>query len=97
MAMLRDVFLILAVLAVFVVGYFLMVRIDKSIYEKRKAIEKESEKQEPSYVMLTEELSDDEMVKEIRRFREKHENVRVFICDGKEGDLSETIKNGVEF
>ena len=40
----RDIVLALAVLGVFVFGYFLMARLDKFLDENRKAIEKENEK-----------------------------------------------------
>mgnify|MGYP003312426438 CR=1 FL=1 len=62
----RDIVLALAVLGVFVFGYFLMARLDKFLDENRKAIEKENEKKEPSCVMLTEELTDEEIVKLMR-------------------------------
>ena len=77
----RDIVLALAVLGVFVFGYFLMARLDKFLDANRKAIEKENEKKEPSCVMLTEELTDEEITEEIRRFRSKHEGTRIMIYD----------------
>ena len=42
----RDIVLLIAVLGIFVFGYFLMGRLDKFLDENRKAIEKENEKRE---------------------------------------------------
>ena len=36
---------------------------------------------EPSRIMLTNDLSDEEIMDEIRRFRVKHENVKILVCD----------------
>ncbi|MBP3411973.1 MAG: hypothetical protein J6K89_01805 [Oscillospiraceae bacterium] len=87
----RDIILILSVLGVFAYGYFLMVRLDRFLDENRKAIEKETEKTEPSYVMLTEEMSEEEMVEEVRRFRKKHESTRIVLYDSSDTELSEEM------
>ncbi len=76
-----DTVLIIAILSVFLFGYFLMVKLDKFLVENRKAIEKENEKKEPSCVMLTENLSEKEIVEEIQRFRNNHEGARVILYD----------------
>ena len=87
----RDIVLALAVLGVFVFGYFLMARLDKFLDENRKAIEKENEKKEPSCVMLTEELTDEEITEEIRRFRSKHEGTRIMIYDSNDIKIEEPL------
>ena len=87
----RDILLILCVLGVFVFGYFLMARLDKFLDENRKAIEKEDEKREPSCIMLTEEMSDEEITDEVKRFREKHGSTRVLIYDSNDTELSESM------
>ena len=87
----RDILLILCVLGVFVFGYFLMARLDKFLDENRKAIEKENEKREPSCIMLTEEMSDEEITDEVKRFREKHGSIRVLIYDSNDTELSESM------
>ena len=87
----RDIVLALAVLGVFVFGYFLMARLDKFLDENRKAIEKENEKKEPSCVMLTEELTDEEITEEIRRFRNKHEGTRIMIYDSNDIKIEEPL------
>ena len=87
----RDILLILYVLGVFVFGYFLMARLDKFLDENRKAIEKENEKRDPSCIMFTEEMSDEEITDEVKRFREKHGSTRVLICDRTDTELSESM------
>ena len=87
----RDILLILCVLGVFVFGYFLMARLDKFLDENRKAIEKENEKREPSCVMLTEEMSDEEIATEVKRFRDKHARARIVLYDSADTELSESM------
>ena len=89
----RGILLILCVLGVFVFGYFLMARLDKFLDENRKAIEKENEKKEPSCVMLTEEMSDEEIATEVKRFRDKHIGARIVLYDITDTDLSESIEH----
>ena len=91
MEVLRDILLILCVLGVFVFGYFLMAWLDKFLDENRKAIEKENEKREPSCVMLTEEMSDEEIATEVKRFRDKHASARIVLYDSSDTGLSESM------
>ena len=87
----RDILLILCVLGVFVFGYFLMARLDKLLDENRKTIENENENREPSCVMLTEEMSDEEIATEVKRFRDKHASARIVLYDSADTELSESI------
>ena len=87
----RDIILGISVLGVFVFGYFLMARLDKFLDENRKAIEKENEKREPSCVMLTEEMSDEEIATEVKRFRDKHAGARIVLYDSSDTELSESM------
>lgn len=89
----RDIILIISVLGVFVFGYFLMARLDKFLEENRKAIEKEEEKKEPSCVMLTEEMSDEDIVEEVKKFRETHKGTRIILYDSSDTELSESIEH----
>ena len=88
----RDILLILCVLGVFVFGYFLMARLDKFLDENRKAIEKENEKREPSCVMLTDSLTDDEILEEIRRFRNRHKESHILIYDSSQTEPPEEME-----
>ena len=87
----RDIILIISVLGVFVFGYFLMARLDKFLDENRKAIENENENREPSCVMLTEEMSDEEIATEVKRFRDKHASARIVLYDSADTELSESM------
>lgn len=68
----KEAVLIIILIALFVSGYFLMKKIDFFMDENLKNIEKEAEKTEPSYIVLTKELSDEELASEIKQFRNKH-------------------------
>ena len=87
----RDILLILCVLEVFVFGYFPMARLDKFLDENRKTIENENENREPSCVMLTEEMSDEEIATEVKRFRDKHASARIILYDSADTELSESM------
>ena len=87
----RDIILIISVLGAFVFGCFLMARLDKFLEENRKTIENENEKREPSCVMLTEEMSDEEIATEVKRFRDKHASARIVLYDSADTELSESM------
>ena len=80
----KDIILMAAVLGAFGFGYFLMIRLDRFLDENRNAIKSEMQKNLPSCVMLTEELSEEELVEEIRCFREAHKGAYILLCDGTE-------------
>ena len=84
----KDIILVAAVLGAFGFGYFLMIRLDRFLDENRNAIKSATQKKEPSCVMLTEELSEEELVEEIRCFREAHKGGYILLCDGTERDAS---------
>jgi len=92
----KEILLIIVVLGAFVYGYFLMGRLDKFLEENRKAIEKESEKTEPSCVMLTEEVSEEELMEEVRRFRKKHKGARVMLYDNTDTEVPKNLEYQVE-
>ena len=64
----RDIILVVAVLGVMVFGFFVMKRLDKFLDENRKRIEQEEKKKEPSCVMLTTDMTDEELIKNIRTY-----------------------------
>ena len=77
----REVLLVLAVLLLFGYVYILMRKLDRFLSENRKSIEEKSGKTEPSRIMLTNDLSDEEILNEIRQFCVKHKNARIVIFD----------------
>ena len=67
----RDIILAVAVLGVMVFGFFVMKRLDKFLDENRKRIEREEKKKEPSCVMLTTDMTDEELIKNIRTYEKQ--------------------------
>lgn len=85
----RDVFLMMVVLGIFAVGFFVMARLDRVLAENRKAMEKEDKAEEATCIMLTEDMAQEDVAREIREFREKHENMRVILYDGAKTEFAE--------
>ncbi len=77
----KEVLLVIVLIAIFGFGYFMVKKLDYFIADNYIDIEKEYEKIEPSCVMLTDELTDEEIIDEIRRFKEKHGNVKLLVFD----------------
>ena len=67
----RDIILVVAVLGVMVFGFFVMKRLDKFLDENRKRIEQEEKEKEPSCVMLTADMTDEELIKNIRTYEKQ--------------------------
>ena len=67
----RDIILVAAVLGVMVFGFFVMKRLDKFLDENRKRIEQEKNKKEPSRAMLTTDMTDEELIKNIRTYEKQ--------------------------
>ena len=67
----RDIILVVAVLGVMVFGFFVMKRLDKFLDENRKRIEQEEKKKEPSRIMLTTDMTDEELIKNIRTYEKQ--------------------------
>ena len=68
----RDIILVVAVLGVMVFGFFVIKRLDKFFDENRKRIEQEKKEKEPSCVMLTTDMTDEELIKAIRTYEKQH-------------------------
>ena len=67
----RDIILVVAVLGVMVFGFFVMKRLDKFLDENGKRIEQEEKKKEPSCVMLTTDMTDEELINNIRTYEKQ--------------------------
>ena len=67
----RDIILVVAVLGVMVFGFFVMKRLDKFLDENRKRIEQEEKEKEPRCIMLTTDMTDEELIKNIRTYQKK--------------------------
>ncbi len=67
----RDIILVVAVLGVMVIGFFVMNRLDIFLDDFSKRIEQEEKKKEPSCVMLTTDMTDEELIKNIRTYEKQ--------------------------
>ena len=67
----RDIVLAVAVLGVMAFGFFAMKRLDKFLDENRKRIEQEKREKEPTCVMLTTDMTDEELIKSIRTYEKR--------------------------
>ena len=84
----RDVILILAVLGIFILGFYLMTKMDKILEENRRAIEKESVICKPTCIMLTETVTEEELVDEIRKFRNRHKEACILLYDSSGAEMA---------
>ena len=75
----RDIILVVAVLGVMVFGFFVMKRLDKFLDENRKRIEQEEKEKEPSCVMLTTDMTDEELIKNIRTYEKQRGDAYITI------------------
>ncbi len=80
----RDIILSVAVLAVTVFGFFIMKHLDEFLDENRKRIEQEKKKKELHCVMLTTDLTDEELVEHIRTYEKKHGDSRIILYQDEE-------------
>ena len=67
----RDIILVVEVLGVMVFGFFVIKRLDKFLDENRKRIEQEEKEKEPSCVMLPTDMTDEELIKNIRTYEKQ--------------------------
>lgn len=77
----REAILVIILFIMFGFGYILMYKLDCFIIDNYKSIEIGNEKTEPSCIMLTDNLSDEEIIKEIQKFRTKYKNIKILIYD----------------
>lgn len=62
-------------------GFFLIKKLDKFLNEDRNFIKDKESAQPPSCIMLTDELTDEQIMDEIRSFKESHTNVQIVVYD----------------
>lgn len=79
-----SVLLVSVLLGILVFGYFLMGRLDNFLNENRKALEQNGRQQEPSRILLTDEMTDEELAREISDFRSRHAHMRLILYDAAE-------------
>ncbi len=77
----QEVLLAITLCILFGLGYFFIKKLDYFLVENRKSIKTENKNCEPSYIVLTYDLSDEEIINEIRRFQLKHKNTKILVCN----------------
>ena len=89
----RDIILVVAVLGVMVFGFFVMKRLDKFLEENRKRIEQEEKEKEPSCVMLTTDMTDEELIRNIRTYEKQRGDAYITLYQG-EDELYDELFDG---
>lgn len=77
---LRDILLVITVLAVFVFGFFVMKRLDKFLNENYKPYFRENE-EKPTRIIHNENTSDEEILSDIKKVKEKGGKVKIVISN----------------
>ena len=77
---LRDILLVITVLAVFVFGFFVMKRLDKFLNENYKPYFREDE-EKPTRIIHNENTSDEEILSDIKKVKEKGGKVKIVISN----------------
>ena len=77
---LKDILLLITVLTVFVFGFFIMKRLDKFLNEHYKPYFREDE-EKPIRIIHNEDASDEEILSDIKKVREKGGKMKVVISD----------------
>lgn len=90
----KDVLLVVALIGILIYGYFLMGKLDKILETKRytdktENSDSDNDGEPASCVMLTDDLTDEEIVDELKRFRKKHEKTRVIFYEETDENLTE--------
>ena len=89
----RDIILAIAVLGAMLFGFFVMKRLDKFLDENGKRSEQVKKKKEPNCVMLTTNMSDEDIVKNIRTYeKQRGDSYIALYQDG--DDLYDELFNG---
>ena len=87
----KDVILIIAVIAVMIFGFFIMKRIDVFLEKNRKAIEEEQEERCSSPIEFIDTENDENMISEIENFKKSHKTVAIVIFDGENRELTNIL------
>lgn len=91
----KNAVLVVALIVMAVLGYWLMTKLDKLMEKNAEATSKkdsvsfEGETDSASCIMLTNELTDEQVNEEVKRFRRNHENFRIVIYDAEHSEDNE--------
>ena len=73
----RDIILVVAVLGVMVIGFFVIKRLVKFLDENRKRIEQEEKEKKSRCIMLTTDMTDEELIKNIRTYENQRGDAHI--------------------
>lgn len=77
----ESTFMIGLVLGIFAIGFLLMMPLDSLLAANRETPLRPGEATEPACVMLTVDMTDEELTREIRAFHSKHKNMCIMLYD----------------
>ena len=80
----KEILLLFSILVVFIYGYFLIKKLDHYLTDNYRNTDSATDTIYPSYIMLSQNLSDDALFDEIQRFRETHKDAILLLyasCD----------------
>ncbi len=80
---LRDILLVITVFAIFAFGFFIMKRLDKILNENYKLHFSENEGK-PIRIVHNENTSDEEIILDIKKVKEKSGKVKIIILNEKD-------------
>lgn len=81
-----NILLIASVLPFFLLGFYIVKKVDEFILENKKRMSEEIEMLEPSSVILPGDLPLMEIDKEIDMFRKQHSNFKIILKDVNPGN-----------
>ena len=79
-----DVIVIAGTSLIFLLGWFLMKRLDRFLDENQKRIKEETKRQPELCVRLNGDISPDELKETLSRFRDSHAHAEIVIYDSEQ-------------
>lgn len=83
----REIALVLVMTSIFFGGYCIMKKIDAFLAGNYNDIQNEDKVRSPSFVVLTNEMQDEEILEEIHHFCKKHEQAKILVYDVKDEEI----------
>lgn len=80
----EDFYLFVIACSLFLFVYFIMKQIDCLIDSCEYEKEIENKKKLPACILLSENLTDEEMIKEIKIFKKNHHGIKIFLLSDQE-------------
>lgn len=87
-----NIVIIVSLSGVMILGFFVMKRFDKFLERNKNAVEEEMKKQEPHYIIFDADNSEEDIIKEIEKFRKKHTKTKIVVYDSDDTYFFECIE-----